>query len=173
VDSVVSFASTTHQGLRQKASSLLEKAKRNHIIIATAESCTAGQLVSLLAAQPSAADVVAGGFVVYSKAAKAAILGVPVRLIRRCTAVSAEVAKSMARGALRRANCTIAIAVTGVAGPTPDEDENPVGLVYIATASHFRVKCNRWQLRGKAPARNLLQMHRFALAMLEEAVRSR
>ena len=77
----------------------------------------------------------------------------------------------MACGAVRRANCTIAIAVTGVAGPTRDEDDNPVGLVFIATANRSRVKCSRWQLAGNAPARNLLQMHRYALAMLDEAVR--
>lgn len=103
------------------------------VTLVTAESCTAGALATLIADTPGAGDVFAGGFVTYAKACKEAVLGVPASLIEKETAVSAEVALEMARGALR--SCVladIAIAVTCVGGPKADEDGNPVGLAHIA-----------------------------------------
>jgi PncC family amidohydrolase len=103
--------------------------------VATVESCTAGALACLLADAEGAGDVFHGGFVVYTKAAKSAGVGVPPELIEKHTAVSREVAVAMARGALERLPADVVVAVTGVAGPDPDEDGNPVGLVHIAAAS--------------------------------------
>jgi nicotinamide-nucleotide amidase len=101
--------------------------------IVTAESCTAGALATLIADTPEAGDMFAGGFVTYAKACKEVLLGVPSNLLEQETAVSAEVALEMARGALR--SCVvadIAVAVTCVGGPKADEDGNPVGLTHIA-----------------------------------------
>ncbi len=98
------------------------------------KSCTGGALAALLADTPGAGDAFEGGFVTYSKANKTAALGVPAELIETHTAVSAEVAKAMAQGALAHCPADIAVAITGVAGPEPDEDGNPVGLVYLAAA---------------------------------------
>jgi PncC family amidohydrolase len=89
----------------------------------------------LLADVEGASDVFHGGFVVYTKAEKSAAVGVPPEVIERHTAVSREVALAMARGALERLPADVVVAVTGVAGPDPDEDGNPVGLVHIAAVS--------------------------------------
>ncbi|WP_366785664.1 CinA family protein [uncultured Hyphomicrobium sp.] len=101
--------------------------------VVTAESCTAGSLATLIADTPGAGEMFAGGFVTYAKACKEAVLGIPSSLIENETAVSAEVAREMARGALR--SCVVAdvaVAITCVGGPKPDEDGNPVGLTHIA-----------------------------------------
>ena len=109
-------------------------ARRNRLTIATAESCTAGCLASLLADTPEAGEVFQGGFIVYSKQQKIAALGVSPDLIKAHTAVSREVAEAMAQGVLDRCPVDLAIAITGVAGPVADEDGNPVGLMHIAVA---------------------------------------
>ena len=110
-------------------------AKERSLTLATVESCTAGQLAHLLAEAPGAADTLHGGFVVYTKANKTTAVGVPKHLIDRHTAVSGPVAAAMAKGGLEHSPADLVAAITGVAGPEPDEDGNPVGLVYIAAAS--------------------------------------
>ena len=115
--------------------------------LATAESCTAGCLATLLADAPEASKVFHGGFVVYSKQQKMAVLGVSESLIASHTAVSGPVAMAMAQGVLDRCPADIALAVTGVAGPEPDEDDNPVGLMHVAAATrkgdarHMECRC--------------------------------
>jgi nicotinamide-nucleotide amidase len=120
--------------LSDKAAAIIAEAKARGLTLAAAESCTGGALAVVLSNAPSAGEIFHGSFVVYTKANKTAALGVPAELIAEHTAVSAEVAKSMAEGALNHCPADIAISVTGVAGPEPDEDGNPVGLVYLAAA---------------------------------------
>jgi nicotinamide-nucleotide amidase len=110
-------------------------ARERRMTLATAESCTAGALVHLLAQGEGASEVLHGGFVVYTKDNKSTAIGVPAALIREHTAVSAQVAQAMADGGLARSPASIAVSITGVAGPDPDEDGNPVGLVYVAAAA--------------------------------------
>lgn len=105
-----------------------------HLGIITAESCTSGLLATTLSEAPGAAEILHGGFVTYTKENKTAALGVPADLLAAQGAVAAEVASAMADGALARSPADVAIAITGVAGPSKDEDGNPVGLVYIAVA---------------------------------------
>jgi nicotinamide-nucleotide amidase len=78
--------------------------------------------------------VVERGFVTYSNEAKEELLGVPRELIHDHGAVSGQVARAMAQGALKHSRAQIAIAVTGIAGPGGGTAEKPVGLVYIAAA---------------------------------------
>jgi len=95
----------------------------------TAESCTAGKLAAaLLSEAPGAAERLHGSFVTYTKANKTKSLGVSAALLQRRGAVCREVAVAMAEGALVRSPATVAVSITGVAGPDPDEDGNPVGL---------------------------------------------
>jgi nicotinamide-nucleotide amidase len=122
------------RSLAAKAANLVQKAEASGMTLATAESCTGGALACLLANAPGASKVLHGGFVVYTKANKTAALGVSPDLLQRHTAVSAEVARSMAEGALARCPADIVVAITGVAGPEPDEDGNPVGLIHLAAA---------------------------------------
>jgi nicotinamide-nucleotide amidase len=116
------------------AKQLIQRARRRGFSVLTVESCTAGAMASLLASTPGAGDAFHGGFVAYSKENKTAAVGVSADLIRKHTAVSAPVAKAMAQGGLERSPADIALAITGVAGPEPDEDGNPVGLVFVAVA---------------------------------------
>jgi len=123
--------------LEQRAAKVVELAKAAKVTLATAESCTAGALAMLLADAPGAAERFHGGFVVYTKQNKTAALGVPAFLIATYSAVSPDVAKAMASGVLDRCPADIAVAITGVAGPEPDEDGNPVGLVDVAVAARW------------------------------------
>jgi nicotinamide-nucleotide amidase len=121
-----------HRVLSNLASGLLEAASELGLTIVTAESCTAGRLGQLLADTPGAGLHFHGGFVTYTKTQKTHALGVPEGLLRVKGAVCLEVANLMAEGALTHSPAEISIAITGVAGPEPDEDGNPVGRVCIA-----------------------------------------
>jgi nicotinamide-nucleotide amidase len=115
-----------------QAAELLEACRVRGITLATAESCTGGLVAATLTALPGASDVVERGFVTYSNAAKSEMLGVPVWLIERHGAVSEDVARAMAGGALTHSRASLVIAVTGIAGPDGGSAEKPVGLVHFA-----------------------------------------
>lgn len=122
-----------------RAEKLLADARANGLKIATAESCTGGLIAGLLTEIAGSSDVFERGFVTYSNEAKQELLGVPHELLARYGAVSAEVARAMALGALKHAHADMAVAVTGIAGPTGGTTEKPVGLVYLAAARGERV----------------------------------
>ena len=118
--------------LERRASELLGAARGNKLTLATAESCTGGLLSALLTEIPGASAVFDRGFVVYSKDAKVEMLGVRASLIADHGAVSREVAIAMAEGALVHSQASLAIAVTGLAGPGGGTALKPVGLVHFA-----------------------------------------
>jgi nicotinamide-nucleotide amidase len=121
--------------LEKRAETVVELALARSATLATVESCTAGSLAHLLSQAEGASTVLHGGFIVYTKENKTAAIGVPEDLLAVHTAVSAEVAQAMAAGGLARCPANLVAAITGVAGPEPDEDGNPVGLVYVAVAA--------------------------------------
>lgn len=100
--------------------------------IVTAESCTGGLIAGVLTEVPGSSAVVDRGFVTYSNNAKTGMLGVPAALIDSVGAVSEEVARAMVAGAIARSIADLAVAVTGVAGPSGGTKDKPVGLVHIA-----------------------------------------
>jgi len=116
------------------AEEVLQAARHHKLTLVTSESCTAGLLSQLLSDAEGAADHFHGGFVTYTKQHKTRALQVPAQLLRQKGAVCPEVAEAMAQGALRASDATVSVAITGVAGPEPDEDGNPVGRVCIAVA---------------------------------------
>ncbi|MCP5410994.1 MAG: CinA family protein [Alphaproteobacteria bacterium] len=118
--------------LIQQAVDLLAAARGKGVTIATAESCTGGLIAGLLTEIAGSSDVVDRGFVTYSNQAKEEMLGVPHDLLESHGAVSEPVAAAMAAGALTRSRAQLAVAVTGIAGPSGGSDEKPVGLVYVA-----------------------------------------
>lgn len=120
--------------LKKLADALIERAKRAGLGVVTAESCTAGLMCQILADAEGASIFFHGGFVTYTKQHKSCALGVPEALLREKGAVCAEVARAMAEGALENSKAGMSAAITGVAGPEPDEDGNPVGRVCIAVA---------------------------------------
>jgi nicotinamide-nucleotide amidase len=111
---------------------VVERSRAQKQSIATAESCTGGLVAALITAVPGSSHVFDRGFVTYSNEAKNDMLGVPLEVIRRVGAVSAEVAGLMCEGALAVSRADIAVSVTGIAGPGGGTPEKPVGLVYIA-----------------------------------------
>jgi len=102
--------------------------------IATAESCTGGLIAAACTAVAGSSDWFERGFVSYSNEAKAELLGVPMALIQAHGAVSAEVARAMADGALEHSHAQLAVAVTGIAGPGGATPGKPVGTVWLALA---------------------------------------
>jgi nicotinamide-nucleotide amidase len=122
------------EALILRARDILAAARARQWRIATAESCTGGLIAALLTEIAGSSDVFERGFVTYSNEAKEDLLGVPTDLIHDHGAVSAEVARAMAEGALRHSLAQIAVAVTGIAGPGGGSTAKPVGLVYIAVA---------------------------------------
>jgi nicotinamide-nucleotide amidase len=100
----------------------------------TAESCTGGLIAASSTQLSGSSAWFERGFVTYSNAAKSALLGVPYSLIETQGAVSEEVAKAMALGALAHSPAHISVAVTGIAGPTGGSAAKPVGTVWLAWA---------------------------------------
>jgi nicotinamide-nucleotide amidase len=103
--------------------------------LAVAESCTGGMIGELLTATPGSSLYFKGGVVAYWSEAKTSLLGVPAEMLKQHGAVSEPVARAMAEGALARFGSDLAVATTGIAGPTGGSAEKPVGLVYVALAS--------------------------------------
>lgn len=116
------------------AAGVLDRLRRRGMTAATAESCTGGLIAAALTAVAGSSDVVDRGFVTYSNAAKAEMLGVDPALILAHGAVSAPVAAAMAEGALQRSRAAVAVAVTGVAGPGGGTPGKPVGTVWFGLA---------------------------------------
>ncbi len=117
-----------------QALALLDDLRSRGLKLAIAESCTGGLVIGLLTEIAGSSDVVERGFVTYSNAAKAELLGVPEAVLAGHGAVSEPVARAMAEGALANSHADIAVAVTGVAGPGGGSAAKPVGLVHIAAA---------------------------------------
>jgi len=115
------------------AEELIAETRAADIKLVTAESCTGGLISGALTAISGSSDVFDRGFVTYSNASKQQMLGVSAASIEKFGAVSADVAKEMAYGALTNSQADIAVAVTGVAGPGCSEGK-PAGLVWFAIA---------------------------------------
>lgn len=120
--------------LADQAAAVLEAARAKGLRLATAESCTGGLIAACLTAIAGSSDVVDRGFVVYDNTAKKEMLGVPGALLASVGAVSEEVARAMAEGALARAHADVAVSCTGIAGPGGATPGKPVGLVHLACA---------------------------------------
>lgn len=111
----------------------LDYLRRHHLVLTTAESCTAGMVISLLADIEGSGSLMDCGYVVYSPDSKRRLLGVRQGTIERFNLTSEEVAREMAEGALRDSIATVALSNTGVAGPDAI-DGIPPGTVCLAWA---------------------------------------
>jgi nicotinamide-nucleotide amidase len=120
------------RALIESAEELLQICKERQLKLATAESCTGGLLAALLTEVPGSSKVFERGFVTYSNEAKAELLDVGAQLIKAYGAVSGEAALAMAEGALKLSHASMAISITGVAGPGGGTAEKPVGLIFLA-----------------------------------------
>ncbi|GBQ68783.1 hypothetical protein AA103196_2039 [Ameyamaea chiangmaiensis NBRC 103196] len=158
------------------SAALVRALSRDGRMVVTAESCTGGLVSASLTHHAGSSSALCGGFVTYSNAMKQAVLGVPEETLMRHGAVSAETARAMARGALARApEASIAVAVSGVAGPGGGTPDKPVGLVWFAVAwtdgSGTDVRAEHHVFGGdRAAVRD--QSVRVALGLIEQARRS-
>jgi nicotinamide-nucleotide amidase len=106
--------------------------------LSVAESCTGGLLAERITAVPNSSRVFAGGLITYSNASKTTLANVPADLLEEQGAVNSTVARLLAEGTRARLNTTLALSITGIAGPstpTGPDAAKPVGLVYIALAT--------------------------------------
>jgi len=156
--------------LLDQARDVLDAARAKNIRIVTAESCTGGLIAGLLTEIPGSSEVVERGFVTYSDESKEELLGVPAVLIAAHGAVSDQVARAMADGALRHARAQLAIAVTGIAGPGGGSAEKPVGLVYVALADGHNTSSYEYRFGDVGRSQVRLATVREALKLLSDAV---
>ena len=122
--------------LIDKTSYLLDTCKRLDISRTTAESCTGGMISALLTEIPGSSASLHQSYVTYANKAKHAILGVPTDILRDKGAVSEEVVRAMAKGAVIISGASISVAVSGIAGPGGGTADKPVGTVHFAT--HYK-----------------------------------
>jgi nicotinamide-nucleotide amidase len=141
--------------LGKLAKRLLDVCRARDIKLATAESCTGGLVAAALTEIAGSSDVFDRAFVTYSNAAKESMLGVSAETLKRFGAVSREAADEMARGALKHSEATIAVAVTGIAGPGGGTAAKPVGLVYFAAAARDGRRVHREKRFGKVGRRRV------------------
>ncbi|HZO00999.1 MAG TPA: CinA family protein [Burkholderiales bacterium] len=130
------------------AKKLGEGLKAHCAKLVTAESCTGGWAAQVATSVPGSSDWFERGFVVYSNAAKQELLGVQTETLEAHGAVSEETAREMAQGALARSKGTIALAVTGVAGPGGGSADKPVGMVCFAWADRRGVRAETRRFPG-------------------------
>lgn len=118
--------------LLEAAKVLADRSRAQGLRVAAAESCTGGWLAKCCTDLPGSSDWFECGWVTYSNEAKSESLGVGPELIRQEGAVSQVVVEAMAAGALERAQCDLACAISGVAGPSGGTEHAPVGCVWFA-----------------------------------------
>ena len=139
----------TEDDITNLARALGRAAKRKRVVIATAESCTGGGVATAITRISGSAKWFDRGFVTYSNEAKREMLGVQERTLARHGAVSEEVAREMALGALARSPADITVSITGIAGPTGGSRSKPVGLVWFGWAARGQlVQTRRFRFPG-------------------------
>jgi nicotinamide-nucleotide amidase len=137
--------SDSGEAMEQIVGRLLTSAAKT---LSVAESCTGGLITHRLTEVPGASTYLERSFITYSNRSKTALLGVPEDLIEREGAVSESVARAMSRGARERAETDLALAVTGIAGPSGGSAEKPVGLVFIAVGDERGEDVGKFQFPG-------------------------
>lgn len=136
------------------------------LTLATAESCTGGNIARLLTAQAGASVYFKGGVVAYSNEVKESVLGVKHSTLETHGAVSEETVREMAEGVRTRLGTDLAIATTGIAGPDGGTSEKPVGTVWIAVADARHTEAKLLQFGANRRQQNIDRSTNQAYAML-------
>lgn len=144
-----------------------EMLREQNLTLGTAESCTGGYISEIMTSIPGASDYFKGSIVSYSNEIKESILGVKSETLEQFGAVSEQTVQEMLAGALKNLNVDIAIAVSGVAGPTGGSPEKPVGCVYIGIANKKKSYIKRLQFTQNRE-RNIQLSAITALVMLKK-----
>ncbi len=130
------------------ASSVLDSARRKHLRLVTAESCTGGYLAHKITSVPGVSVVFPGSFVTYDYWVKTDVLGVKKETLEKFGAVSKEVVTEMAQGVKAALKTDYAIALSGIAGPTGGTPDKPVGTVWIAWATPDTIITKKFSFPG-------------------------
>lgn len=154
-------------GLRPLAERLQEICLAAGLTVGTAESCTGGRIADALTDVAGSSAYLRGGVVAYADAIKRELLGVPALVIEQHGAVSAQAARAMAAGARERLGVDLAVAVTGIAGPTGATPGKPIGLAYVAVADPAGIEIRRFTWSGDREA-NKAASANAALELLVE-----
>lgn len=125
---------STADQLEQLSARLGQALRAQHLMLATAESCTAGGIAYAVTLTPGSSQWFDRGFVTYTNESKQQLLGVAPAYLRDFGAVSEPVARAMALGALTQSAAQVSVAVTGIAGPDGGSEAKPVGTVCFAWA---------------------------------------
>jgi nicotinamide-nucleotide amidase len=147
---------------------LIAELRRRGWTFASAESCTAGMIGSAVGDIPGASDVFVGGIISYANEVKENVLAVSGEILRTVGAVSEECAAAMAEGARRLTGASIAVSVTGIAGPGGGTPEKPVGTVCfgVSTAAGTYTETKHWNGKNdRAKIRRLTANHAMFLAI--------
>ena len=153
------------------AERLLSLCREKGVTLATAEFCTGGLIGATLTSIPGSSDVFLGGIISYANSAKENLLGVSGDILKSHGAVSEECAKAMAKGAQKALGATLAVSVTGIAGPGGETCEKPVGLVHFGVATEHAVTHGKRHFSGNRESVRLKTVA-AALALLEETVKT-
>ena len=145
---------------------LAELLQQQGRMMATAESCTGGLIAGACTDLSGSSNWFERGFVTYSNEAKTELLGVDAALIAAEGAVSEPVARAMAEGAVARSPAQVAVAVTGVAGPTGGSAEKPVGTVWFGWSVAGRVRTERRRFDGDRAAVRAATVHHALQTLL-------
>ena len=124
---------------------LSDKFWKEGLTLATAESCTAGNIAAVITAIPGSSHFYKGGIVAYSDEVKINLLGVNPETLEKQGAVSEETVIEMVKGAMKSMNSDCAVATSGIAGPTGGTPDKPVGTIWIAVAVKDRMKTIKLQ----------------------------
>ncbi len=149
---------------------LLDRAKAQGVMIATAESCTGGMVAAALTDIPGSSAVVERGFVTYTNTAKQQMLGIRAETLEAHGAVSEQVAREMAEGALQHSEAKLTVSITGIAGPGGSEHK-PEGRVCFGVAVDGQptfVETVEFGALGRANVRLAARDH--ALELLSRAI---
>ena len=124
------------ENVRQLAKDIANRFLDQELLLATAESCTGGWIAQVVTSLPGSSNWFDSGFVTYSNTAKQKLLAVPAELFADDGpgAVSEQVVKAMATGAIAKSAADVAVATSGIAGPDGGTDDKPVGTVWIGWA---------------------------------------
>ena len=156
--------------LKKLAQQLGERLGARGMLVATAESCTGGWVAKVITDIAGSSLWFDRGFVTYSNQAKQEMLGVSGEILATEGAVSEATVVEMARGALRNSQASVAVSLSGIAGPGGGSPEKPVGTVWIAVASAGQMAAKRYQFDGDRDAVRAATLH-SALEMLLDLVR--
>ncbi|SDG27462.1 CinA family protein [Sulfitobacter delicatus] len=159
----------SEEELARRAKTVLQKLCDRELKVTTAESCTGGLVAAQLTDIEGCSHAFERGFVTYTDPAKHELLGVDQQMLAQCGAVSEQVARAMAEGAMMRSGADIAVSTTGFAGPAGEDDEE--GLVHFALARLGRNTVHRvrsFGVIGRDPIRQ--RSLETILEMLEETL---